>query len=372
LTMVAVGTPFVGGEMDLGAVREAGRAIGSALREKQAYHTVVVKSSVVPGTTRSVVTPLLEEASGKRAGVDFGVGVNPEFLTEGQAVDDFMFPDRLVLGGDDERVQDALEEMYVQFPPDVPRVRTNATTAETIKYASNALLATAISFANEIANLCAALEDTDVVDVMHGVHLSRYLTPLSPDGVPVRAPVASFFEAGCGLGGSCLPKDLRALIARASELGLRLPVLEAVLQTNDRRPDEMLDLLRQHLPDLDGARVTVLGLAFKPDTDDVRESPAIPIVARLVRDGATVTVHDPVVRELPSDLEGERERIALSDDLEDSLRDADAVILVTRWNDYRDVPKLLARLKRQPLFLDGRRMLDKAELPRYAGVGVAG
>jgi UDPglucose 6-dehydrogenase/GDP-mannose 6-dehydrogenase len=369
LTMIAVGTPFSGGESDLGAIRQATAEIGSALRDKDGYHVVVVKSTVVPGTTRSVVTPLLEESSGKEAGRDFGVGMNPEFLTEGQAVEDFLAPDRLVLGAADERVHEALEQLYAAVSPDVPRLRTNTTTAELIKYASNALLATAISFANEIADISTALGDTDVVDVMRGVHLSRYLTPLGADGAPVRAPIASFFEAGCGFGGSCLPKDLRALIAHASGLDVELPVLEAVLRTNGTRPDEVLALLRRALPELRGARVTVLGLAFKPDTDDVRESPAVPIVRRLLDEGVAVTVHDPVVRALPEELEPDTGRIVLAASLGDAVADADAVVLVTRWDEYREVPRLLARLERQPLFVDGRRMLDKRDFARYAGVG---
>jgi UDPglucose 6-dehydrogenase len=370
LTLIAVGTPFDGRTIDLGAIRSATADIGAALRKKRTYHVVIVKSTVVPGTTRDVVVPLLEESSGKQAGADFGVGMNPEFLTEGQAVGDFMAPDRLVLGGTDERVHERLDELYSAFGPEIPRVHTNTTTAETIKYASNAMLATAISFANEIADLCAELGDADVVDVMHGVHLSRYLTPLAEDGSAVRAPLAAFFEAGCGFGGSCLPKDLRALVARGAQLGRKLPVLEATLETNAARPDELLAVVRRQLQ-LAGARVTVLGLAFKPDTDDVRESPAAPIVSRLVAEGAHVTVHDPVVSELPPELQSHRDNIVLAPTLEDAVREADAIVLVTRWEEYRELPRLLEELAAPPLVVDGRRMLDKRDFSRYAGIGLA-
>jgi UDPglucose 6-dehydrogenase len=370
LTLIAVGTPFDGREIDLGAVRSATTDVGAALRDKPGYHVVVVKSTVVPGTTRDVVVPLLEQASGKVVGNELGVGMNPEFLTEGQAVDDFMAPDRLVLGGMDGRVHERLDELYAAFAVDVPRVHTNTTTAETIKYASNAMLANAVSFANEIADLCAALDDADVVDVMHGVHLSRYLTPLAADGSAVRAPLAAFYEAGCGFGGSCLPKDLRALVARGAQLGRTFPVLEATLQTNEARPDELVAVVRRNLQELGGARITVLGLAFKPDTDDVRESPAVPIIKRLVDQGAVVTVHDPVVRDLPEELLDQQRRVELATSLEQAVRDADAIVLVTRWEHYRELPRMLHGLKRQPLFVDGRRMLDKQDFPRYAGVGI--
>jgi UDPglucose 6-dehydrogenase len=369
LTLIAVGTPFDGRHIDLGAVRVAANDIGEALRSRPGYHVVTVKSTVVPGTTRSVVLPILETASGKRAGADFGVGMNPEFLTEGTAVEDFMAPDRIVIGGIDDRTCDVLEEVYAAFPAEIPRVRVNPTTAELVKYASNALLATAISFANEIANLATALGDTDVVDVLHGVHLSRYLSPLGPDGSPVQAPIASFLEAGCGFGGSCLPKDVRALIAHANRFDLAMPVLEGVIRTNDARPDEVVALLRRHMAELRGAEVTILGVAFKPDTDDIRDSPALPIADRLLEAGARLTLHDPVVTELPAGLARHADRITMATSLEAALRSADAVVLVTRWSAYKDVPALLARIEPAPLFVDGRRMLDKAQFSRYAGIG---
>jgi len=367
LTLIAVGTPFDGSQIDLTAVLGAAREVGEALAEKLDYHVVVVKSTVPPGTTDDIVLPLLEQASGNRAGADFGVGVNPEFLSEGEAVADFLFPDRIVLGGIDERTLDVLDALYAAVSG-VPRLRTNTRTAEMIKYASNALLATMISFANEIANLCAAVGDTDVVEVMRGVHLSRYLTHTGPDGSPVVAPITSFLEAGCGFGGSCLPKDVRALIAHGERLGQPMRVLKAVIDTNDAQPDEVVRLLTEHLPDLRGAKVTILGLAFKPGTDDVRESPAIPVVQRLLRRGASVTVHDPVVTRLPASLE--HAGVTFCPDLREALLHADAVVLVTRWEHSREVPGLLADLDHQAVVIDGCRMLDKASVLRYAGIGL--
>lgn len=368
LTLIAVGTPFVDGKIDLGAVRTVTRDIGEALRDHDAFHAVVVKSTVVPGTTRNVVLPLLEEASGLVAGERFGVGMNPEFLTEGQAIDDFMAPDRLVLGAGDDETHDLLVRLYEALPQDIPRLRASPTTAELIKYASNALLATMISFANEIGNLSDALDEADVVDVMHGVHLSRYLSPIGEDGVPVRAPISSFLEAGCGFGGSCLPKDVRALIAHGEGLGRRLPLLEAVMRVNEQRPDEMMEVIGDALSTLDGARVAVLGLAFKPDTDDVRESPAVPIIERLSRAAAHVCVHDPVVTRLP-DAVAQLANVRLTNDLEATLEGADVVVLTTRWEHYRAVPRLIANLDPVPVFVDGRRMFDKHEFARYAGIG---
>ena len=367
LSMIAVGTPSNASGMDLSAVVGAATEIGRALADRSDRHTVVVKSTVVPGTTDAVVLPVVEDASGKPAGTDFGVGMNPEFLTEGQAVSDFMEPDRLVLGALDEPTHGALQELYAVFPSSVPRVLVNTRTAEMIKYASNALLATAISFANEIGNLSAAVGDVDVVDVMEGVHLSRYLTIRTIAENLVRAPLSSYLEAGCGFGGSCLPKDVRALIAEGERLAQPMPLLRAVLETNERQPLELVRLVEGALGDLAGRDIGVLGVAFKPDTDDTRESPAVPVVRELLDRGATVRVHDPVVRELPVELRVDG--VSLLSDLEEVVRPADAVVLVTRWSEYKQLPTLLARLDTPPALIDGRRMLSKASVDSYIGVG---
>ncbi|MBM4337612.1 MAG: UDP-glucose/GDP-mannose dehydrogenase family protein, partial [Deltaproteobacteria bacterium] len=204
LSLIAVGTPFDGSQIDLRLVERAALELGAALREKAGRHTVVVKSTVVPGTTDGIVRAALESASGKRAGLDFGLGVNPEFLTEGEAVSDFMEPDRIVIGAFDELTRAALEELYSGFP-NAELVHTNDPTAEMIKYASNALLATLISFSNELANLGAAIGGIDTVDVSRGLRASRYLACTLADGSRSVAPIFSFLLAGCGFGGSCLP-----------------------------------------------------------------------------------------------------------------------------------------------------------------------
>jgi UDPglucose 6-dehydrogenase len=369
LTLIAVGTPTGEGGIDLGAVSAVARAAGHVLATKDEYHVVVVKSTIVPGTTDTQVLPLLEEFSGKIAGRDFGVGVNPEFLTEGQAVADFMAPDRLVLGAIDGRTHGALEQLYEVFPSAVPRVLTNTRTAEMIKYASNALLATMISFSNEVGNVCAALGGVDVVDVMRGVHLSHYLTASGSNGGSTTAPISSFLEAGTGFGGSCLPKDVRALIAAGEQLGQPMRVLRAVIDTNDAQPDVLLRIVERAAETVASRHVAVLGLAFKPDTDDVRDSPAIPVVRRLLERGARVVVHDPCVTRLPDELVAAG--ATLTNDLVEALRAAEVAVLVTRWEAYRDVPAILDELGVAPVFVDGRRLLDKDTIVGYAGIGMS-
>ena len=366
LTLVAVGTPFDGHEIDLTSVRQAARAIGEALRAKDGYHVVAVKSTVVPGTTDTVVRIALEAASGKRAGDGFGLGMNPEFLTEGQAVRDFLEPDRIVLGAADARALAVLEALYAPFEG-TPKIRTNPRTAEMIKYASNALLATAISFSNEIAGACAAVGGVDVVEVMEGVHASSYLTLAGADG-PRRAPITSFLMAGCGFGGSCLPKDVKALVAHAESRGAPMPLLRAVLAVNAAQPDHILRILEKHFPGLARLRVGVLGLAFKPDTDDVRESPAIPVIRSLLDRGIPVKAYDPVAVETARKVLGDSVTYARS--LEDCVAGVDAVVLLTRWKQFEAVPSLLGALDPPPLLVDGRRQLEKGAVARYAGVGL--
>jgi len=368
VTMIAVGTPFDGEEIDLGYIREASRQIGEALRTSYRYHVVLVKSTVVPGTTQEVVAPILEAASGKRAGKDFGLGMNPEFLREGVAVSDFMEPDRIVLGGIDERSLDVLDRVYAPFAG-VDVVRTNPRTAETIKYAANALLAAMISFSNEIGNLCARLDGVDVTEVMRGVHLDRRISPVLEDGRRIKPAFTTYLEAGCGFGGSCFPKDVKALIAYGSRAGSPMRVLDSVIEVNAQQPAKVLELLRGRFPELAGVRVTVLGLAFKPGTDDMRESPAIPVVRELVERGARVRAFDPIAEHEARKLFG-GDAIEYAETLGAAVADADAVLLMTRWPEFARLPEMFAGMARQPLLVDGRRMLDKAAFQHYEGIGL--
>jgi UDPglucose 6-dehydrogenase/GDP-mannose 6-dehydrogenase len=367
LTLIAVGTPFDGARIDLTYVAEAARTIGAILADKAGYHVVAVKSTVVPGTTDGVVRPILEGASGKRAGRDFGVGMNPEFLTEGEAIGDFMDPDRIVLGGMDTRSQDALAALYEPFAS-VPRLRTNNSTAEMIKYASNALLATMISFSNELANLGSALGGIDAAEVMEGLHLGRYLNPILPNGARVVPGINAFLMPGCGFGGSCLPKDVSALVAHGGTAGIPMRLLQAVIDVNLSQPDQVFRLLAKHFPSLRDQRVSVLGLAFRPDTNDMRESPAIPIVRRLLAEGAVVAAYDPAAGEEARRIFGGSLRVC--DTLEEALRGASAIVLVTRWKEFLNVPELLSRMDPVPVLVDGRRMLPKSAVARYEGIGL--
>lgn len=364
LSMIAVGTPFNDGRIDLTSVRRVAEQIGSALRQCPRYHVVVVKSTVVPGTTEKVVLPILENSSGKTAGVDFGVGMNPEFLTEGQAVSDFLKPDRIVLGGLDDRAIATMAMLYETFVG-VPVVRTNPRTAEMIKYASNTLLATMISLSNEMANLASGIGDVDITAVMEGVHLSRYLTNEAGE----TAGLASFYYPGCGYGGSCLPKDTKALVSQGVQIGVPMRVLGAVDRVNDEQPEKMLLILRRHFPELIGVRVGVLGLAFRPGTDDMRESPSIPIINKLLHAGVEVRAYDPIAADTARTVFAGL-NVKLCEELSEAVQDVDAVFLVTRWDEFGEVAALIAQQPTPPLLIDGRRMIAPGSVANYDGIGI--
>ena len=364
ISMIAVGTPFDGAKIDLKYVEEVARQIGEVLARTSAYHVVCVKSTVVPGTTERVVGPLVAAASGRRVSDGFGLTMNPEFLAEGTAVKDFMNPDRIVIGASDARAADVVRRLYERFAG-TEVVVTTPSTAEMIKYASNAFLATVISYANEVANLCSATGGIDVMDVMAGVHLDRRLTPITPAG-RVRPGLMSFLSPGTGFGGSCFPKDVKALISYGQDLGQPMRLLDAVVDINKRQPGMTLNLLREELGALKGRRIAVLGLAFKPGTDDVRESPAEPIIRGLLAEGASVAAHDPAaIESMRPVLAGAA--VDFCNDVDSVIRNADAIVLVTSWPEYAS---LAAKLGHADIpVIDGRRFLKPEAFKRYRGIG---
>ena len=368
ISLIAVGTPFDGEEIDLTFIKSVSQQIGKVLSDKDDYHVVVVKSTVVPGTTDDVVLPILEESSGKKAGVDFGVGMNPEFLREGEAVADFMLPDRIIMGATDKKSLALLEDLYLPFE-NVDKLRTNNRTAEMVKYTSNSLLATMISFSNEIANLCSAIGGIDIADVMEGVHLDKRLSPILLDGERIFPAFTTYIEAGCGFGGSCFPKDVKALIAHGKQAGMPMQLLEAVIQINQEQPKQVLGLLKRHFPSLKGVRIAILGLAFKPGTDDIRESPAIRILKDLLAERSHIKAFDPVAKLEARKLFGDEE-VVFTDDLDETIDDVDAIVILTRWKEFDIIPKLLSQFDRQPLVVDGRRMLEKLSVAKYEGIGL--
>lgn len=341
ISFICVPTPTdANGKIDLRFIREASRSIGERLKNKPSYHVVVVKSTVVPETTEKVVTPILEEASGKKAGRDFGVGMNPEFLREGKAVYDFMNPDRIVVGADDPRAGEIIRKLYSGYS--APLLTVDTKTAEMIKYVSNSFLATKISFSNEVGNICKRL-GIDTYKVMDGVGMDQRISP-------------HFLRSGLGFGGSCFPKDVKALVGKASEVGYEPILLKTVLEVNERQPAIALRILKSHVPDLKGKRIAVLGLAFKNDTDDIRESRAIPLIGMLLAEGAIVTAYDPMAS---GHMKHVYPNIAYYDNAGDAMEGADACLIATEWGEFGKLDSEFGRMKAR-IVIDGRRVVDPA------------
>lgn len=344
ITFICVGTPSTkNGDIDLCYVDEAVTSIAQILPHKHDFHSVVIKSTVVPGTTQHHVLPLLEKESGKKVGQDIGLGMNPEFLREGVAVDDFLHPDRVVNGSVDIRTKKMLKELYQDFT--CPIIETSVSVAEMIKYASNCFLATKISFINEIGNYCKHL-GIDVYDVADGMGLDKRID-------------RSFLNAGIGWGGSCFPKDTKAIKAWADDHDLPCEVINSTITLNDHQPGQLIHILKKHMHQLQGKTIGVLGLSFKPDTDDIRESRSIPLVQQLLKEKATVKVYDPQAMNAFQQLFPDLIYCTTAED----VLDADAIIIATAWEEFAELNYS------GKLVVDGRRMLKiKETAERYEGV----
>ena len=369
VTLICVGTPTVDGRMDMSQIVAAAKEIGSALASKRGYHVVAVKSTVLPGTTEGPVKAAIESHSGKKVGHGWGLCMNPEFLREGRAVEDFRVPDRIVVGATDSMTAEVFLNVYADFT--CPKLVTTPRTAEMIKYVSNSLLATMISFSNEIGNMCSAVPGVDARLVWKGVHLDRRLTPINGQ-VGGAAGVTEYLWHGLGFGGSCFPKDVAALRSFGRTVGEQTRMLDAVLDINADQPLRMVALLEKEL-NLAGKTVAVLGLAFKPGTDDLRESPALPLVAELRKKGAKVLVHDPIA--MPhAKKRPEFRDVVFAEDWAEALRKSDACCLVTAWPEYRNIqPTNFQKLMTRALVIDGRGVFEPAAMAAagvvWRGVG---
>jgi UDPglucose 6-dehydrogenase len=347
------------GGIDLRPLRTSATEVADSIRSTRGYRLVVVKSTVVPGTTEGVVAPLIAQRS-RRPVRQIGVASNPEFLAEGTMVRDALHPDRIVIGTSDARSERWLRRAYEPFR--APVFSLSPSGAELVKYSANAYLALKVSFANEIARVADRVA-VNVDDVMAAVGHDPRIG-------------SKFLRAGPGFGGSCFDKDVRALIARTAELGLRFRAGEATLRINDEQLDYVLGLVRASAGTLAGKRVALLGLAFKAGTDDVRESRALPIAQRLVSAGATVHGHDPVAvpnfQRAWAATVGRPERgLHLFDRAEDALEGADLALLQGDWPEYARWPARWTRRMRTPVLVDLRRCISPG-VARRAGLTVVG
>jgi UDPglucose 6-dehydrogenase len=354
IQFIAVGTPpDEDGSADLQYVLSAARAIGRHMTD---YKVIVDKSTVPVGTADKVKAAVRAELDARGENIPYSVVSNPEFLKEGAAVDDFMRPDRIVVGAEDDQAIFLMKALYAPFQRNHEKLLImDLRSAELTKYAANAMLATRISFMNELALLAETL-GADIELVRHGI------------GSDPRIGY-HFLYAGCGYGGSCFPKDVKALIKTGADSGHTLRVLNAVEEANDAQKLVLVDKIVERFgEDLTGRHFAVWGLAFKPNTDDMREAPSRVIIAELFRRGATVTAYDPVAMPEARRVFGEDARLVYAERPMQALDDADALLIVTEWKEFRspDFDVIKAKLKSGIIF-DGRNIFDPA-LPRKAGL----
>ena len=349
LTFVTVGTPSnPDGSSNLSYLESAVKTIAKSLRKKERFHSVVIKSTVIPTTTNSIIKPILEKESEKKVGVDIGLSMNPEFLREGSSVYDTEHPHLIVIGTNENKSAEILESFYKDlYEKDLPEViKTNIETAELIKYANNAFLATKISFINTIANICQKIPGTEVNTIASAIGKDPRI------GSP-------FLRAGPGYGGSCFPKDLNALINFSRKIGYDPLLINATQEVNKLQATKVVELVKQSIGDLKGKTIAVLGLAFKKDTDDIRESVSIRVIDYLINEGAIIFVHDPMAIENTKKIFGSK--IAYCDNIEDCLENSDCCLVMTDWDDYKKLDQNSFKNMKDQVIVDARLILDKTK-----------
>jgi nucleotide sugar dehydrogenase len=370
IIFICVGTPpLPNGKPDLTALDEVSRLIGSYIN---GYKVIVNKSTVPIGTANRVKKIIKENLNGEGKGYSFDIVSNPEFLKEGEAVYDAFFPERIVIGSENPKAVEVMKKLYeplirqdfsyavnnINRKSDIPIIITDSTSSELIKYASNAFLATKISFINEVANICERVE-ANVLDVTYGMGLDSRIG-------------TKFMRAGIGWGGSCFPKDVRALAFTAEEYGASANILNSVILVNNYQRYKVIQKAMDMIGIIEDKIVAVLGIAFKPNTDDTREAPSITVINKLLELGAEVRAYDPIVKSCPKEMDP---KATITKDVYEAVKNANLIVLVTEWPEFLNLDfGRIKSLMKMPNIIDGRNMLNKSKLQElgfnYKGIGI--
>ncbi len=365
---VCVGTPSnPDGTINLNQIEDAIRNILHIVEENERKYVIIIRSTVVPSTTRNRILPLLN----KNSNYLIDLAVVPEFLREGKAFSDFMNPDKIVIGTIDKKINDLIKNIFSYFKNKAEFIETNFETAEMIKYTNNAFLATLISFSNEVANISEEITDIDTFEVMNALIMDKRITS-EINNKKIIPGIAEYLAPGCGFGGSCFPKDVNAIVGFASSIGAKTPLLDAVLTVNNERANKIISLSKKILVDLTGKKIAILGLAFKPDTDDMRSSPAIEVINKLQEEEGDLYAYDPKVNQKNLEFMGIK-GVSICNNMEDCIGNADLVILLTKWEEFGDIDrKLLKKYMKNPKIIDGRGFLDKKKFEKntYYKIGL--
>ena len=356
---VTVGTPLNNkNQINLEFVKSVIKSISEKFSQIHTKPTIIIKSTVLPGTTIDILEPILEK-TGKISGKDFEILSNPEFLREGSAMDDTINPHVIVIGGKNKESRKNLVEFYKSiYPKKQEYVETNNTTSEMIKYANNAFLATKISFINSLANICQKIPGTNVDDVAKGIGMDPRIGKL-------------FLKAGPGYGGSCFPKDVQALISFSKKVGYAPELLQAVQEINKKQVMSIVKILQKNFRNLQGKKIGIFGLAFKENTDDIRESVSIRLIEQLLKEDCQIITHDP--KAINNTKKIFNERITYCQKLEDVFKKSDCGILMIPWEEYNKINSKLIKKMNSKIFIDTRRMLkinDKDITFISLGIGI--
>ena len=357
MIFVAVGTPQKSnGAIELSMIKKVVTSIGRVLAKSKNNPIVLIKSTVIPGTMQNVILPILERRSGKKAGREFGLISNPEFLQESSAIRNTEFPHVIVLGGYQTKFMKKAKSFFSRLHPNVSITITNHQTAEMIKYANNSFLATKISFINQLSNICQNIPGANIDDIAKTIGLDPRIGAL-------------FLNAGPGYGGSCLPKDMKALIDFANKIGINPTLLNAVEKTNQKQIQNIVSIMENTLGTLASKRITVLGTAFKPNTDDVRDSIAIELIKKLLKKKAKITVHDPkAIRNTRNVFGG---KICYDESITRALNNSHCAIIMTQWKQFGELNNKSIKCMKRKLIIDCRRILANKKLDaEYYALGI--
>jgi len=354
---VTVGTPQnENGSIDLSIIKKAISTIGENLQNNKKKPIILVKSTVIPGTLKKNILPILEKKSKKKAGKHFGLISNPEFLQESTAIRDTKFPHVVILGGYETEFMKKARNLFTKLHPNVPIIITNHQTAEMIKYANNSFLATKISFINQLSNICQKIPGANVDDIAKTIGLDPRIGKL-------------FLNAGPGYGGSCLPKDMKALINFANTTGVNPTLLNAVEQINTKQLEQIISITKKKLGNLKSKRITILGTAFKPETDDIRDSIAIELIKKLQKRQSNITIHDPKAMKNTERIFGDKIKYAKT--IADAFSKSQCVIIMTKWKQYSKINNNNIKKMDRKIIIDSRRILAEKELVvDYQAIGI--
>ena len=355
---VTVGTPQTSdGAIDLSMIKKSVAKIGKTMNGNSKNQIILIKSTVIPGTMKNIVLPILEKNSKKKAGKEFGLISNPEFLQESNAIRDTIFPHAVVLGGYNTKYMKKAKNFFSKLHPKTPIIITNHQTAEMVKYANNSFLATKISFINQLSNICQNIPEANIDDIAKTIGLDPRIGKL-------------FLNAGPGYGGSCLPKDMKALINFARDVGVKPVLLNAVEEINVKQLEQIIKLIEKKLRDISSKRITIMGTAFKPDTDDVRDSISIELIKKLLKMKANITIYDPKAIENTRKIFGKK--ISYENSMIHALDKTQCAIFMTHWKEFQNIDNKLIRHMKRKLIIDCRRIFTgkKIDAEYYAlGIG---